>query len=240
METLIVPIIILTSVIIGGSILILYINNSTNKKYKDEQDFDRETAQEFINIKDINDKYLYTNEGNIMMYLRIDSISIDLYSKNEKEALMKSLTAELSEIQYPFKFIAVSRPVDISPIITNMQEMIKFSNDSQKELLKKEIIEMNNFALSGDIVERQFYLVIWEKYQEGIEKEINRKAMLLTEKFTINNIGCEILNQREIMRFINLINNHYYAHLEDTDYSKDVPILIIEEDKKDKKGEENE
>ena len=152
MQTLIVPIIILTSVIISGSILILYINNSTNKKYKDEQDFDRETAQEFINIKDINDKYLYTNEGNIMMYLRIDSISIDLYSKNEKEALMKSLTAELSEIQYPFKFIAVSRPVDISPIITNMQEMIKFSNDSQKELLKKEIIEMNNFALSGDIV----------------------------------------------------------------------------------------
>ena len=237
METLIVPIIILTSVIIGGSILILYINNSTNKKYKDEQDFDKETAQEFINIKDINDKYLYTNEGNIMMYLRIDSISIDLYSKSEKEALMKSLTAELSEIQYPFKFIAVSRPVDISPIISNMQEMIKFSNDNQKELLKKEIIEMNNFALSGDIVERQFYLVIWEKYQEGIEKEIYRKAMLLSEKFTINNIGCEILNQREIMRFINLINNPYYAHLEDTEYSKDVPILIIEEDKK---GEENE
>ncbi len=225
MQTLIVPIIILISVIVGGSILILYINNSTNKKYKDEQDFDKETAQEFINIKDINDKYLYTNEGNVMMYLRIDSISIDLYSKSEKEALMKSLTAELSELQYPFKFIAVSRPVDISSIITNMQEMIKFSNDNQKELLKKEIIEMNNFAMSGDIVERQFYISIWDKYQEGIEKEIYRKAMLLVEKFTINNIGCEILNQREIMRFINLINNPYYAHLEDTNYEKNIPII---------------
>ncbi len=225
METLIVPITILISVVIGGTILILYINKYNTKKYKDEQDLDKETARQFINIKDINDKYLYTNEGNVMMYLRIDSISIDLYSKSEKEALMKSLTAELSEIQYPFKFIAVSRPVDISPIITNMQEMIKFSNDSQKELLKKEIIEMNNFALSGDIVERQFYLVIWDKYQEGIEKEIHRKAMLLVEKFTINNIGCEILNQREIMRFINLINNPYYAHLEDTDYEKNIPII---------------
>ncbi len=142
-----------------------------------------------------------------MMYLRIESIIIVLYSKSEKEILMKSLTAELSEIQYPFKFIAVSRPVDISPIISNMQEMIKFSNDNQKELLKKEIIEMNNFAMSGDIVERQFYISIWDKYQEGIEKEINRKAMLLAEKFTINNINCEILNQREIMKFINLINN---------------------------------
>ena len=225
METLIVPITILISVIMGGSILILYINNFTNKKYKNEQDLDRETAQEFINIKDINDKYLYTNEGNVMMYLRIDSISIDLYSKSEKEVLMKSLTAELSEIQYPFKFIAVSRPIDIGPIITNMQEMIKFSNDSQKELLKKEIIEMNNFAMSGDIVERQFYISIWDKYQEGIEKEIHRKAMLFAEKFTINNIGCEILNQREIMKFINLINNPYYAHLEDTDYEKNIPII---------------
>ncbi len=100
-----------------------------------------------------------------------------------------------------------------------------FSNDSQKELLKKEIIEMNNFALSGDIVERQFYISLWDKYQEGIEKEIYRKAMLLVEKFTINNIGCEILNQREIMRFINLINNPYYAHLEDTDYEKNIPII---------------
>ena len=225
METLIVPITILTSVVIGGTILILYINKYNTKKYKDDQDLDKETAQQFINIKDINDKYLYTNEGNIMMYLRVDSISIDLYSKSEKEALMKSLTAELSEIQYPFKFIAVSRPVDISPIITNMQEMIKFSNDSQKELLKKEIIEMNNFAMSGDIVERQFYISIWDKYQEGIEKEIHRKAMLLVEKFTINNIGYEILNQREIIRFINLINNPYYAHLEDTDYEKNIPII---------------
>nr|WP_317360210.1 hypothetical protein [uncultured Tyzzerella sp.] len=225
METLIIPITILISVIIGGIILIIFINNSNIKKYKDEQDIDKETAQAFINIKDINDKYLYTNEGNIMMFLRVDSISIDLYSKGEKEALMKSLTAELSEIQYPFKFIAVSRPVDISPIISNMQEMIKFSNDSQKELLKKEIIEMNNFALSGDIVERQFYISLWDKYQEGIEKEIYRKAMLLVEKFTINNIGCEILNQREIMRFINLINNPYYAHLEDTDFTKDIPII---------------
>lgn len=104
-------------------------------------------TQQFINIKDINEKYLYTNEGNIMKFLIIDSISIDLYSKSEKETLIKPLTAELSEVQYPFKFIAVLRPVDISPIISNMQEMIKFSNDSQKELLKKEIIEINNFAL---------------------------------------------------------------------------------------------
>ena len=225
METLIIPITILISVIIGGIILIIFINNSNTKKYKDEQDIDKETAQAFINIKDINDKYLYTNEGNIVMFLRVDSISIDLYSKGEKEALMKSLTAELSEIQYPFKFIAVSRPVDISPIISNMQEMIKFSNDNQKELLKKEIIEMNNFAMSGDIVERQFYLVIWDKYQEGIEKEIYRKSMLFAEKFTINNIGCEILNQREIMRFINLINNPYYAHLEDVEFPNDIPII---------------
>ena len=56
MQTLIVAITILIIVIIGGSILILYINNSTNKKYKDEQDFDKETAREFINIKDIKKK----------------------------------------------------------------------------------------------------------------------------------------------------------------------------------------
>ena len=27
------------------------------------------------------------------------------------------------------------------------------------------------------------------------------------------------------MRFINVINNPYYAHLEDSDFTKDIPII---------------
>lgn len=107
-----------------------------------------QTAQQFINVKDIRDKYLYTRGGMVFIYLRIHAISIDLYSKSEKNVLIKTLTAELSDIQYQFKFMALSRPVDISPLITEMSEMLKEAEDKKKRV-----------ASSGNLADGRFCLV---------------------------------------------------------------------------------
>lgn len=181
-----------------------------------------------MNVKDIKEQYLYTNDGMILMFLRIPSISIDLYSKIEKRTLMKQLTAELSDLQYPFKFLAVSRPIDISPLILDMQSRLKMADDVRKELLRQEILEMSGYALSGEIVERQFYISIWEKYEEGIEREISRRASLLSEKFSMNGIHCENLKEKEIIRLMNIVNNPSYIHLEDTAFEATVPTLCEE------------
>ena len=183
------------------------------------------TAQEFINVRDVKDKYLYTKDGMVLTFLRVHSISIDLYSKSEKHSLIRQLTAELSDIQYPFKFMAVSRPVDISPLIADMQSMLKDAGDKQKELLRQEILQMSGYALSGEIVERQFYISLWEKYEDGVEKDLFKRAALLAEKFSGNGIGCDVLTEKEIIRLLNLVNNPSYTHLEDTEYSASVPTL---------------
>lgn len=178
MQGLIFPIIMLAVTLIGGSFLLLYIKYSNKNKKRNEEIETIKTAQEFINVKDIKDKYLYTNDNMIMMFIRIHSVSIDLYSKTEKNTLIKTLTAELSDIQYPFKFIALSRPVDISPLISDMSEMLKYSDDKRKELLRQEISEMSGYALSGEIVERQFFISVWDKFEDGIEREIDRKSVV--------------------------------------------------------------
>lgn len=183
------------------------------------------TAQEFINVRDVKDKYLYTKDGMVLTFLRVHSISIDLYSKSEKHSLIRQLTAELSDIQYPFKFMAVSRPVDISPLIADMQSMLKDAGDKQKELLRQEILQMSGYALSGEIVERQFYISLWEKYEDGVEKDLFKRAALLAEKFSGNGVGCDVLTEKEIIRLLNLVNNPSYTHLEDTEYSASVPTL---------------
>lgn len=183
------------------------------------------TAQEFINVRDVKDKYLYTKDGMVLTFLRVHSISIDLYSKSEKHSLIRQLTAELSDIQYPFKFMAVSRPVDISPLIADMQSMLKDAGDKQKELLRQEILQMSSYALCGEIVERQFYISLWEKFENGVEKDLFKRASLLAEKFSGNGIGCDVLTEKEIIRILNLVNNPSYTHLEDTEYSTSVPTL---------------
>jgi len=209
----------------GGGIFLLILKNGKKKPVANEENAAMQTAQEFINIKDIKDRYLYTKDGLTLIFLRLHAISIDLYSKSEKSVLIKQLTAELSDIQYPFKFMAVSRPVDISPLINDLTAMLKNSDEKRKELLRQEILQMSSYALSGEIVERQFYISLWDKYEDGIEKDIYKRAALLAEKFTTNGIGCEVIGEKEIVRLINLVHNPSYVHLEDTETAASIPVL---------------
>lgn len=225
MEGLLFPIIMLAVTLFGGGIFLLVLKNQKPKHQNSEETTAIRTAQEFINVRDVKDKYLYTKDGMVLTFLRVHSISIDLYSKSEKHSLIRQLTAELSDIQYPFKFMAVSRPVDISPLITDMQSMLKDAGDKQKELLRQEILQMSGYALSGEIVERQFYISLWDKYEDGVEKDLFKRAVLLAEKFSGNGIGCDVLTEKEIIRLLNLVNNPSYTHLEDTEYSASIPML---------------
>ncbi|MBE6829434.1 MAG: hypothetical protein E7519_04415, partial [Ruminococcaceae bacterium] len=109
-----------------------------------------------------------------------------------------------------------------------MQGMLKTADDRRKELLRQEILQMSGYALSGDIVERQFYISVWERYEDGVEKDLYKRASLLAEKFTTNGIGCDVLTEKEIVRLLNLVNNPSYTHLEDTEYEASIPTIGME------------
>jgi type IV secretory pathway VirB4 component len=168
-------------------------------------------AQDFVNIIDIKDNFLYTKDGYIMSYFKIQPISIELLSEREKENLCNMLTAELSSINEPFKFIAISRPVDISGLLEEYTELLHNSNDHiQKELLRKEIYEMNDYVLSGEVVERQFYIVLWQKYHEDVESNLLKKTKEFIKRFDSCGINCTLLNEGEIVGLCSLVNNSIY------------------------------
>lgn len=95
-----------------GTVPLNTIKNTKASKYKSSEEV---TAQEFVNVKDITDKYLYTRDGLVFMYIRLYPISPDLLSRREKRSLTRQLTAEISAEPFKFGFTALSRPVDISP-----------------------------------------------------------------------------------------------------------------------------
>ena len=160
------------------------------------------------------------------MYIRIYPISPDLLSAREKRTLTRQLTAELSAEAYKFGFIALSRPVDISPLVKEYSELLTESNDPiQKEILKNEMQAMSNYALSGEVVERQFYLKIWDKYSEGVENELQKRCFSLLGYFTSSNINGDILIEDEIIRLSNLVTNPAYVHIENTDVRAAMPII---------------
>lgn len=221
----IVPIIVIIICLIGGGATLVYLKVG-KKKTKETIDKEQKTANDFVNVKDIKDRFLYTRDGQIIMYVKINPISIDLLSEREKKQLCKTLTAELSSEQKPFKFLAVSRPVDISPLINEYTQIISSTSDQkQKDLLRNEMLVMSNYALSGDVVERQFYIMLWEKYEDGIERDMTRRCYEFVSKFESGNIRCKILKEQDIVRLCNLVNNPAYANVEDTEFEATIPIL---------------
>ena len=81
MDSLLFPIIMLAVTLTGGGILLLFLKTARKRPQMDADSAAIQTAQQFINVKDIRDKYLYTRDGMVFVYLRIQAISIDLYSR---------------------------------------------------------------------------------------------------------------------------------------------------------------
>ena len=221
----IIPIIVIAICLIGGGIFLFMMKVSTGRR-EQTVSVEQQTANDFVNVKDIKDKYLYTRDGYIVMYIKIDPISIELLSEQEKKQLCKSLTAELSSEQKPFKFLAVSRPVDISPLINEYTRILGTTSDrKQKDLLRNEMLVMSNYALSGEVVERQFYLMLWEQYEYSVERDISKRCYEFVSKFECSNIRCEILKQNDIVKLCNLINNPAYSNIEDSEFEATIPLI---------------
>ncbi|SHN87901.1 hypothetical protein [Desulfitobacterium chlororespirans] len=216
--------ILLLTVLIAGAVF--FVLNKKEKQQRKAETQDQVTAQEFTNVKDVRDKYLYTRDHFIFQYLKIDPVSIDLLSQREKESLTRRLTAELSGDQETIKLIAVSRPVDISPLINEYTDLLgSTTNQKQKELLRKEISSLSNYALSGEVIERQFYLPIWQKYEPDCEQDISRRVNSLKTAFETCKVPCSILREKDIVRLCNLVNNPAHVHIEDSNVEPVVPIL---------------
>lgn len=227
-EGMLFPLIMIAVTLIGGGFFFFYLKMSENKQSEEEPTM--KTAQSFVNVKNLKDRFLYTTEGQTILFVRIQSVSIDLYSKSEKRSLMRQLTTELSEISYSFKFMALSRPVNIEPLIQSMMRTARTASEIRRELLDKEIQYLNDFTLSEDIVERQFYLSVWDKTDAYNENELAKRANILAEKFTSCGVAAEVIGEKDIIQLINYVYNPTTASHEDTDYYPCIPIISEEDD----------
>lgn len=193
---------------------------------KEKLDKKQQTAQDFTNVAEIEDCFLYTRDGYIVSYIKILPISIALLSFREQKTLIKQITSELSTEKDPFHFLAVSRPVDITLLLDQYTELRKDTdNPIQKDLLRYEIEEISRFSFSNEVVERQFYFYIYEKYTEDSERELEKHISDFARHFEHTGIKTEILKQADIIRLCNLVDNPAVITMEDEDIKPTIPVL---------------
>ena len=196
------------------------------KEKKKKLTKEQETAQKFTNVRNIQNNFLYTNDDYAIGYIKILPVSVGLFSHREKQTLVKQLTSEMSGEKEPFHFLAISRPVDMQPLLEYYDILRSQVTDPyRRELLRKEMENLSDFIFGEEIVERQFFFYISMKLTEDVEKDLKKRVHDFAEHFETVGIKTEILKNSDIIRLCNLVNNPAVISLEDEDTKPTIPIL---------------
>ncbi len=215
-----------------GGFLWWFRRSESKKKLRRSSEEDEErkaaaekTAQDFVNAKDLGEKCLYTLDGLIFVYIKVEGINPELYSTAEQKALCRQLSSALSTVKRPFKFNAVSRPADISKPLQDYDELIRSADAGRRKLLKMEQADLTERVMSGESSERLHYISIWDTVQRADERSMTAAANEIVKKFAEAGIHAELLDRKGIVRLCNLVNIPAYVHIESTNIEDAVAVL---------------
>lgn len=183
------------------------------------------TLNEFLNIKDIpKDKnYLITKDGEKILFIRVNPINIELLSEEEMEAKMDLMSIEFSNEQYPYKILVIPRTVDISEHIIEQEKLKNMSDDeTSKSIIENRIRFTTNLVADKDIIENEFYILIWNRDSEGSELELNKRANNWISRLRNCDLEGEVLNEKDIILLAKSFTIPEFARKEGTDYRDNI------------------
>lgn len=201
---------------------------SGGKPKQDAASAAKATAQEFVNVKDIRGNLLYTKDGYIFVYIKLQPISIGLLSREEQTAFLQSLVSELSVERKAFRLDKLGRPVDITGLVNEYSDLIqKTTNPVCKKMLREEISFMSSIAVSGEILEDQFYILLWAHTGQNAADELLKRARDFITRLDNAKLRTSLCDQPMIVQLCNLYANPAYAHMESADIAPSIPLLEI-------------
>ncbi len=184
------------------------------------------TLNEFLNIKNIKDSYLYTLDGHVMLFMKIFPINTDLFSEEELINKMDSMSIEFSNEQNPYTIFVIPRKVDIADFINEQQELKKrLQDDASIQIVEKRIINTHELVADKNIIENEFYLCIWCKEGENAEENLIKRANNWKQRFKNCDFDTEVLIKTEIILMIKSFTIPEFARKEDTDYSDNIVTI---------------
>lgn len=181
------------------------------------------SLNEFLNIADITEEgYVITIDGYILMFLNIKPQNFELLSEQELENKMNYMSVEFSNEQYPYKILIMPKILDISDNIKE-QETLKqmINNDKFIQIINNRIQFLLNLVTNKEIIENEFYLVIWEKETEKSKIELQKRANNWMNRLRNCELQSEILSKDDIIYLIKFFNLQAYKD-EENDYENHI------------------
>jgi len=157
------------------------------------REIDDKNIDEFVPIKEIRDDLIITNKDKKIAVLKITPINFSIKPQNAKEAITATFQKFLNSIDFPIQIIMNTEALDLKEYFATMEEKIgksdRFSNlfEKYKEFLSK-------ITSDKDVTNRNFYLVIPEKSDIGIQVKICQ------EKLSAIGLKSQRLNTKELSK----------------------------------------
>lgn len=182
-----------------------------------------QSLNEFLNIKDIKNNYLYTLDNQIIVFIKVNPINIELLSDSELERKMDSEAIEFSNEQYPYKIMVIPRAVDISEHIREQEQLKKsLDDDVCIEIINNRIIATMEIVENKNIIENEFYIMLYDNYRDNIEHELNKRVNSWINRLNNCELKCEVLEEREIILLMKSFTIPEFARTEGTDYTDNI------------------
>ena len=195
------------------------ILNKILNKVKKQKDI---SLNEFLNIADIEDNCITTIDGYIFMILNIKAQNFGLLSEKELVNRMNSMSVEFSNERYPYKILVIPKIVDITETIKEQEELKqKVNNEIFREIIENRINFLQHFVSDKEIIENDFFLIIWEKESEKAKIELQKRANNWKNRLRNCELKSEILNKEELIYLVKTFNLPIYKN-EDNDYKNHI------------------
>lgn len=200
-----------------GGIKILKLTNKFLKKEEEQ------SLNEFFNVKNIKENFLYTLDGQVIQFIKVEPINIELLTDDELESKMNFSSIEFSEEQQPYKILVIPRAVDISEHIEEQEELKrKIDDDVGIEIINNRIISTTEIVENKNIIENEFYIMIYDSYKDNIENELMKRANNWINRLKNCGYRSDLLYEREIILLIKSFTIPEFARSEGTDYDDNI------------------
>ena len=181
------------------------------------------SLNEFLNIKDIDENFLYTLDNKVITFIKVYPINTELFSEEELENKMDSMSVEFSNEQYPYSIFVVPRKVDISDYIKEQEELKKNIQDEISiKIVEKRIVATHEMVADRNIIENEFYLYIWEDDSENVKEKILKRANNWRKRFKDCGFETEVLEKTQIILLSKSFTIPEFARKEDTNYDDSI------------------
>lgn len=181
------------------------------------------SLNEFLNIKNIDEKFLYTLDNKVISFIKIYPINTELFSEEELENKMDSMSIEFSNEQYPYSIFVIPRKVDISDYVKEQEKLKKNIQDEiSKRIIEKRIIATHEMVADRNMIENEFYLYIWEDDSDKVKEKILKRANNWKKRFKECGFETEILEKTQIILLVKSFTIPEFARREDTNYDDSI------------------